>query len=267
MDTQKSLQSVWAQTDQNYEIILVDNGSDDRSVEIFQNQTLCQTRLCISDYNRGFGGGVNFAISQLDLFPGDFVLLLNNDAELAPDALENLHGMMRENPDIGAMGGIILNDHNDDIQIPGGGNISLWSGSSQRRASRPAPDFISGALMLIRADLLRQGIRFSEAYFMYWEDVDFSYQVRQAGWHIGVCDTAHARHKAMASLGKDSPAYDRYFTWGATVFFSRWYGILGWFPILMIAMKKLVKRTLRGPWANIGAVLSGLRQGMRAPHA
>ncbi|MGR3434369.1 MAG: glycosyltransferase family 2 protein [Shimia sp.] len=269
-DTMISVASVAAQDTDDWELVVVDNGSTDDSVAVLGPRlaALPRTRLVESAENGGFSGGVNAGLAVIDRAPGRFVLLLNNDAALAPDALRRMLAAARADPGLGIVGGTILNRDDDGVQFVGGGHVD-WTTGRTRRRGPGAPDFISGALALIRTEVLVALGGFSRDYFMYWEDVDFSLRAVAAGWRLGLAPDAVARHAAMGSTGTDSPVYDHHFTRGAARFF--WHGAgraargRRALPIAIVTGRKLAKRVLRGPRGNLHAIWSGLRDGLRAP--
>lgn len=259
-DTRISIESCKVQTFRDIEIIVVDNGSTDDSRDILRATD--GIKLVESPHNSGFAGGVNFGLSRIDLAPGHLVLLLNNDAAMEPSALAAMVTGIDENPSIGILGGMVRDTDTGEVQFPGGGHLNYLSGSSRPSSSAP-PDFISGAFMLIRAEVLLSLGGLREDYFMYWEDVDFSLRARRAGWQLGVVRDAVAYHKGMGSTGAKSPAYDYYFTRAAIRFFWFGAGRRKPLPILSIFGKKFVKRAIFGPRANIPALLKAVRDGFR----
>ena len=179
---------------------------------------------------------------------------------LLSGAVQSFVDYMEKNPGVGIAGGVVLNMEDDEIQVYGGGNLNYITGRCLR--DKVEPDFISGALMMIRTSVLKDTGFFSEDYFMYWEDVDFSLRARKGGWEIGVCQDALARHKAMASTKNNSSNYDYHFTRSSMLFFYKfgrpWLWVL---PVLNIALKKIVKHSFGLKTKNISAVLLAIKHG------
>jgi len=260
-DSLKSINSSVNQSYKNCSITVVDNGSSDDSLVRLEQYNNGRFFLISSKDNRGFAGGVNMGLRRSIERNYRYCLLLNNDAVLLPDAVQNFVDYMEERPDIGISGGIVLNMEDDDIQVNGGRNVNYITGRCSGRKRKP--DFISGALMMIRTSALNDIGLFSEDYFMYWEDVDFSLRARKEGWKIGVCHRAIARHKAMASTKNNSANYDYHFTRSSVIFFYRF----GWnwlwaFPVLNVAFKKIIKRSVELKKKNVMAVLSAVKDGV-----
>lgn len=257
-DTLISINSCKAQSFQDIEIVVVDNGSTDDSRRVLRATD--GIRLIEAENNTGFAGGVNGGLAEIDRTPGRLVLLLNNDAAMEPFALEKMVTRIDEDPAIGIMGGMVRDSDTGKIQFPGGGHLNYLSGSSQPSSSA-LPDFISGAFMLFRSDVLVAIGGLCESYFMYWEDVDFSLRARQTGWKLGVALDAVAHHKGMGSTGADSPTYDYYFTRSAIQFFWHGAGRRKLIPIMSILAKKCIKRSIFGPRTNLRSLMHAARDG------
>jgi len=259
-DTLISINSCKAQSFQDIEIIVVDNGSTDDSKYILGE--IDGIKLISAEHNTGFAGGVNAGLSTVDLAPGRMVLLLNNDAEMVPSALKKMVEQLANSSEVGILGGMVRDLDTKRVQFPGGGHLNYLSGSSRPSSSAP-PDFISGAFMLIRSEVFASIGGLCEDYFMYWEDVDFSFRACRAGWKLGVAQDAIAYHKGMGSTGADSPVYDYYFTRSAIRFFWHGAGSRRVLPILTILIRKSLKRILFGPSRNLidlkHAALDGFR--------
>jgi GT2 family glycosyltransferase len=153
--------------------------------------------------NGGFGAGCNLGIAHvLQRWPGiEHVLLLNPDAELAPGALAELQATQRRHPAAGVVGCPIADG--DGRPWFENGRIPRWTLSRfHTRAARAVEHrcgFVTGACMLLRADLLRQGLRFDERYFLYAEDADLCAQVLARGGELWLTRAARAVHRAGGS--------------------------------------------------------------------
>jgi N-acetylglucosaminyl-diphospho-decaprenol L-rhamnosyltransferase len=186
-------------------VVVVDNGAADgapslRVAELSQHGV----EVLVAARNGGFGAGCNLGIANcLRRWPElEHVLLLNPDAELAAGALTELCAAARRHPTAGVVGCPI--DAGDGTVWFDNGRIPRWTLS--RFHTRPCPaeehrvEFVTGACMLLRADLLRQGLRFDERYFLYCEDADLCEQVRSLGAELWLTRRARAVHRAGGSL-------------------------------------------------------------------
>lgn len=139
--------------------------------------------------NLGFAGGNNVGLRYVlarDEF--DYVWLLNNDTVVRPDALSSLEKRMRERPDAGMCGSTLVYYHQpDSVQAWGGGTYDRLLGVSRHLGVgapiTEIPDmarveaemaYVIGASMLVRCDMLRTVGLMSEAYFLYYEEIDWA---------------------------------------------------------------------------------------------
>lgn len=260
-DTLECLASLKNLNYPNYRIIVVDNASTDDSVTRVHDAH-AGLLLIVNDRNLGFGGGCNVGIRRALQEGADYVWLLNNDTKVDPHALTALVEKAECDPKIGAAGSVLYYmDEPGRVQAWGGGYVNFWLGVSRHRYA-PAPEnrlhYLTGASLLLRREALEQVGLFDEKFFMYWEDADFGFRLRRAGWKLAVASGARVWHKESASLGKKSPVLDEYFNASAVRFFRRH---APW-PLLPIAVGvggRLLKRIFRCDWERVRAVWRGAK--------
>ncbi len=183
------------------EVIVVDNASKDQSAAMVRNE-FPQVRLLHSTTNLGFAAANNqaFAIAR-----GQYWILLNPDAEMRPDALDNAFRFMRDHPRA-AMAGARLVAPNGKIQpsarqFPSLLNeILVLSGLAARfphsrffgRFDRTWADenkaadvdWVPGAFAIMRPEALKQVGYFDERFFLYYEEVDLCHRLKEREWQI-----------------------------------------------------------------------------------
>lgn len=238
-------------------VIVVDNGSTDDSFA--QLQGACSGCVLLqTGANLGFGGGCNVGIRHALQAGADYVWLINSDATVAPDALSALVAVAEQQARVGAVGSVIFDQHpSDQVQLWGGGRVNLWLGRSYHQRAAASLDFVSGASMLLRSSALRQvGLFDDQSFFMYWEDTDLGFRLRQAGWQLAVASQSKVWHKQAASLGPRSPTLDQYFTRSAVRFLRKHAPVPVLAVVLLLAML-LGKRLLQGELSRAGAVWRG----------
>jgi GT2 family glycosyltransferase len=111
-------------------------------------------------------------------------------------------------------------------------------------------------VLLRRAALENVGLFDETSFFMYWEDTDLGFRLRQEGWQLAVAQDSWVWHKQSASLGKGSILLDEYFTRSALRFFKR-HAPIPQLAIAMLLARMLVKRVLLGHFKRVKAVLKG----------
>jgi GT2 family glycosyltransferase len=212
------LDSVAAQTFTDFEVIVVDNGSSDGSVELIRH--LAESfprplRLLENPENRGFCAANNqgFAVSQ-----GEYIALLNNDAEADPGWLGAMLAAIRLKPDVGesdvgmvASKILVWEDPRiidkcghliyPDGQNRGRGSGQLDRGQFNRQEEALWPD---GCAALYRRAMLDEVGGFDEEFFAYADDAELGLRARIAGWSCLYAPAAVVRHHRGATLGLNS---------------------------------------------------------------
>lgn len=157
--------------------------------------------------NLGFGGACNLAIEHSS---SPFLLMLNPDASLATECLDKLVGHLNANPSCAGVGPLVL--RSDDGTIDSAGMDVLAPGWTRDRArGRPEKDApkagitscLSAGVLLLRRDALESIGRFPDAFwadlFLYNEDVELSFALRQGGWELHFLPSARAFHAVGGS--------------------------------------------------------------------
>lgn len=202
---------------------VVDNASSDGSADMVAERFPAAVVVRNAD-NRGFAAANNQVMKSAN---GRYVFLLNPDAETHPGALAALVRFMDENPDVGVCGPLVLNP-DGSVQYSARRFPTLLAGAFRNtfltrlfpnnrynreyllsdwdHRSQRDVDWLSGAAMFIRQEVIEQIGVLDEQFFMYSEDVDFCYRAGQAGWRITFFPGAavtHARaHSSDQAQGK-----------------------------------------------------------------
>lgn len=241
----------------NFELIVVDNGSTDGSQGHLEAH-VPGINVLQTGANLGFGGGCNVGIRQALDRGADYVWLINSDATVDGNALTEMVHLADSLPLIGAVGSVLYEaDKPEQVQVWGGGKVNLWTGLSRHQMRSAQLDFVSGASILLRREALEQvGLFDDQTFFMYWEDTDFGFRLRQAGWQLVVAEKSRVWHQLSASLGKGSRQLDVYFTRSGVRFLRR-YSPVPKVSILMMVGRMVLKRMLLAEFGRVRSVLSG----------
>jgi len=206
------------------EVLVVDDGSKDGTGEALRTR-FPSIRVLGNERPRGFTASVNRGLAAAD---GRILLLLNSDTEVDPEALEELDRTFRRRPDLG-VAGATLRYPDGTPQWSGGGEPSLlWlfglaSGLPALiaripgvRALRPvrgtageAVDWVTGAAMAFRREVLDQVGPLDEGFRLYCQDLDFCTRARKAGWDVAVVPDFRVVHHHGATIGRSSGAAGR----------------------------------------------------------
>ena len=164
--------------------------------------------------NGGYAFGNNRGIEALLGLGVDVVWILNNDSEVAEDALDHIRDCLNQKPGPVVAGTLILDwGHPDTIECVGGATYrwpmsrSSWIGrGAPRSAAQVQPvDYISGASMLITRSAVERIGLLDEELFLYFEEVDYARRATVLGVPLVVCDRAVIWHKGGQTTGGRQP--------------------------------------------------------------
>ena len=221
LDALRTLFADLAQTSLKTQVVVVDNASNDGTVEAIR-QHYPQVHIIASDENLGFGRANNIGMAHLG-FGGDTpadqlpkaVYLLNPDTLTQPGATRALYDALMADVHNGLVGARLTYDdgsfQHSAFAFPG--LRQLWveffwtpgrfiegrfNGRYPRDlydSSEPFEvDFMLGATMMLRREVIQQTGMFDEQFFVYSEEVDWQWRIRKAGWRILCVPKAHIVH-------------------------------------------------------------------------
>ena len=183
-----SIESVWAQTMQDFELIVIDNASTDESLEIARSYVGRENYTLIeNDHNTGFSYAVNQGIRAAK---GEFVALFNNDAFAEPDWLENLIRAAEADERIFAVSSLMIRHFERELADDAGDYVTILGFACKRgdgmkasRYTKPCRVFSAcGGAALYRKRILDEIGLFDENFFAYYEDVDISWRANSLGY-------------------------------------------------------------------------------------
>jgi len=200
-DTVRCIRSLKKQTViREMEILLVDNKSDDESIGFFRAQfdNDPQVRIIENRQNFGFALGNNLAAINVK---GEFLLIMNPDNILPPDALEKMVKVLKSRPDIGIVGpGLIYPDGTlrpSARRFPSMMDLinkrlfpAKWQKNYVYEMNKFAKeevvtvDWLVGACLMLRTRLFRDLGGFDERYFLFFEDIDLCRRIKNLGLEV-----------------------------------------------------------------------------------
>ena len=202
-----SIESIWAQTEQDFELIVVDNASTDESLAIARSYVGRERYTLIeNDHNTGFSAAVNQGIRAAK---GEYVVMFNNDAFAEPDWLAELIAAAEQDERIFAVQSLMIRHFERDIADDAGDYVTLfgWAckrgdGFPWRRYQKPQRIFSAcGGASLYRKKILDEIGWFDELFFAYFEDVDLSWRANSLGYKNWYCPSAKCYHICGATTG------------------------------------------------------------------
>ena len=203
------LHALRQQTYARREVLVVDNASPDDTAQIVENQ-FPEISLIRTPSNLGVAGGNNVGLRAAQ---GDILVLINADVEVTPNWMEQLVRAMLSDPGIGIAGAKLLYP-DSTIQFAGGRiesprgytwHIGWHEADEGQWDSLRDVDFVTGASLAITRHALQQiGYQDEEFYPIDYEDPDFSYRARAAGFRVVLVPTAVAIHHESSTTGATS---------------------------------------------------------------
>jgi GT2 family glycosyltransferase len=262
-DTNECLGSLKGLDYDNWKVVVLDNGSTDGSVERIRER-FPELEIMELGENLGFAGGINAGIRAALERGTEYVWMLNNDTTVDSKALRTMVEKAETDPRIGAVGSAIYyTSEPGRLQAWGGGYISFWLGRS-RHFLDPVPDekiqFLTGASLLLRRQALHSLGLLDEGFFLYWEDADYCFRLRKAGWRLAVAGDSKVWHKGMATVGKKSPLLDFHFNRGAVRFFGK-NAAVPFISVWVGTALRMGKRVAMGDWKRMRAIWCAVKHG------
>jgi hypothetical protein len=201
-----------------FEVIVVDNDSQDDCKSILQD--FLAVHLVEAKENLGFARANNLGFSRST---GEVLLFLNPDTEIIGDDLVKMVGYLRLHPTVGAVGARLLNSDGSlqtscaqafptvcnqllDFEVlrrlfPAS---HLWGARALFDEQSPDTDVVSGACLMVKRSVFEKAGRFGAEYFMYADDLDLSYKIKQTGYKVHCltdCMVIHHGGKSSAQQG------------------------------------------------------------------
>lgn len=202
----KCLKALENQKYKDFDVVVVDNGSEDGSDRV-GNKYKLNLNVIQFEENKGFAAAVNAGVESVDT---PFVILLNNDAYATPNFVENLVNAIEWERDVFSAQGLMLQEeHKDLVDSAGDYFCSLgWAFSKGKDKSLGKYMFqknvfsaCAGAAIYNR-DILEQIGMFDEKFFAYIEDVDVGYRAKLVGFKNIVVPEAMVFHVGSGSSGE-----------------------------------------------------------------
>ena len=213
-ETLECLQSLRKLSCKSFEVVIVDNAS--RPEDFDRLASACDGEIILKqNRNRGFAGGCNAGIRWALKNGFEYIWLLNNDTLVNPDSLSRLVEAMESDPRIGIAGGVMYYHHDPErIQMAGGfidretgrgGMLGLNEIDRGQFQGTLDVEYVSGGMLLVRADAIADVGLLDERFFMYYEDSDWGLRMRARNWRVVTVAAAKAWHKDKGTAGSRKP--------------------------------------------------------------
>jgi GT2 family glycosyltransferase len=252
------------------EVIVVDNGSSEDPSQACI--AVCpEVKMVLTGANLGFSAGNNAGIR---VAKGDYFFIVNNDTEFTPGLLEGLLEIFRDHPDAGIAcpkfqyffdKGTLEWAGYRKINVFTGRNTAIGHGEKddgQYSSIRETPYAHGGGMMVPRRVVEKAGLM-PEEFFLYYEELDWSEQIRRKGYKIYYQPASLIYHKESMTTGRASPLKTFYQTRNRILFMKRnvaWYQYLVFmlFFIFLTLPKNMLKFLLEGKMKHLTAFWKGV---------
>ncbi len=240
-----------SETKYSYEIIVVDNGSNDGTYDWLKAKSY--QLKAIRNINTGFAHGNNLGIKQAQ---GRYILLLNPDTKIEPGTLEVMLSFMDQNQEVGISGcKVIKSDGKLDLacrrRFPNPWNsfkrLFLLSRQDYNFANADENlsmeiDSVMGAFLLVRKSVIEKIGMLDEDFFMYGEDIDWCWRCKQAGYKVWYYPKIFITHYKGSSSRKLPFKALRWFHEAMWIFYRKHYKsqypfVLNWLVFLGIYLR------------------------------
>lgn len=275
--TSACIDSLKGELSKGDEIILVDNGSEESERPSKLKQS--QLQILQSDSNLGFTGGNNLGL-KLAIEQGfKWVMLLNNDTEVEKGCIEYLVKEVQRGDRVGAVQPVINWMHDKDAPWSLGGTYNRFTGltATLRKGvpnDRVSRAWLTGCAVMIPVSVLKHVGLLDERYFAYFEDVDLSFRIREAGYQLFLAPSFKVYHHAGAS-GKSkiktkegflTPILHRYNIRNHIYLVrthAKWYSFPSIICVQTIKISLYISYfLLKGRFKKLRAVLIGIKEGV-----
>lgn len=258
----------------DFEIMLVDNGSSENSTQLI-SEKYPEVNYIFSKENLGFSGGNNLGIRASN---GEYLFFVNNDAEVTEGCIETLLQLFNSLSQLGIVSPQIcydpkLTNNQQIIQYAGATHVHSMTARNEILGEKQIDKgqfniaketaYVHGAAMMIKREVIDNVGVMPEEFFLYYEELDWSEQIRNAGYKVYVEPNALVYHKESLTVGKDSTLKTYYHTRNRIFFVRRnrsWSQLLIFY--LFLFCFTIPKNTLvflkNREWGHISAFYKGI---------
>lgn len=263
----------------NFEIILVDNASKDDPTILVKSK-FPEIILIRNEKNLGFTGGNNVGIAAAK---GDYIFIVNNDTEVTENLLNELLIPFSKDTSIGVVSPKIRYfDDTRIIQYAGFTKINPITGRNKSIGDKEVDEgqydspgyteYAHGAAMLVKREVIEKTKGFADIFFIYYEELDWSARIINAGYKIYYQPTALIFHKESITMGKESAIKAYYHNRNRILFMRRnskpsEFALFLIFLMLAVIPKTILKYTIRGQKEHLRNLIKALVWNIKTKNA
>lgn len=272
-DTLECLASLASVTYPNFKVAVVDNCSADGSEQAiraaYPGHLVLQT-----GQNLGYAGGNNAGIRLALEHKVEYVCLLNNDTTVTPEFLDPLVNWLEQDEISGIAGPMVCDHYHQGTIQATGSRANLWLGKfyqinpgRKRDEVRGVieADYVAGACLLIRSELIKKIGLIPEEYFLFFEETEWCLKAKRAGQKVVCVCQSLIFHKGSKSIQKVSGTQEYYMTRNQIIFEKR---NATWFQLQVFLLYRKYRMALsltKGFFKGVASrdMLAGFKEGMK----
>jgi GT2 family glycosyltransferase len=258
------------------DVLVVDNGSSDRSLSVLEELLPDRVTLLTTARNGGFAFGANAGIRAALAGGADLVWLLNNDTTVERTCVERLLEAAQDDSTDAFVSMVVFASDPDRVWFNGGA-YRTWSATVLHGTGDHPPTgpvgFASGCSLVVRSRVFHSLGMLDERFFLYWEDVEFSERMRHHGRRVQLVSEARVRHQAGDSSGgghKGTSATYFYYNarnrlWYVREFQRGWErrtALVWTLPWTLVEFARILLRDDAPRAAKVLALMRGVRDGL-----
>jgi GT2 family glycosyltransferase len=251
--------------------IVLDNASTDGSATAIRNAHPA-VRLIELRENRGYAGNNNVGIEAALEMGASWVLVLNEDVIVAPDALSRLVEVGEGDRRTGIVGPMVYHWQEPEVIQSAGGVLdrgwrSRHEGQNEMdrgQYGEPRPvDWISGCALLARREMIQEVGSLDSRFFYYWEETEWCLRARRAGWRVVAVPAARVWHKGVQRHYRPGPDVTYYSTRNRLLMLGKHRAPVGvWLAASTEMARTLLSWTVRPKWRSMRSHRDAMWQGM-----
>jgi GT2 family glycosyltransferase len=213
------IESFLRSDDDNFDIFVVDNASTDGSADAIGGKYQGRLTLLLNEVNTGGAGGFNCGMQEVVSRGGyQYIVLADNDVTVKANTISELRRYMNAHNDVGVCGAVIFQTDNPEITQEMGANISVSELTNkplyhQAKMHELPPvvecDYVPIGASVIRVEALKKAGFMDDGYFLYWDDMEFCWRIREEGYKIHAVSSAITYHRY--SLAKYNQPFTVYY--------------------------------------------------------
>lgn len=238
------------------QVVCVDQSPDGRFAELAQTPAPDVEVVALAE-NIGYPSACNRGAAHAR---GEFLLFINPDAQADASCVETLASVLRDQPDVAVAGAQVLlpdgrvNAGDNGLHLTGLSWAGRYGLAAEDGPPRPAA-VVSGAALMIRRSMFEALDGYTEGFFMYYDDVDFAWRARLAGWEVLFCPRARVGHDYEFTKGSYKWRYLERNRWWCLLAHFRIGTLLALAPLLFAVEAAICARAATEGWldAKLGA--------------